>query len=42
MLDDKIDIDKQFSFRNNSDLDYSLPDPLITRLDDILHDARKK
>ena len=42
MLDDKIDIDKQFSFRNNSDLDYSLPDPLKSRLGDILHNAREK
>ena len=42
MLDDKIDIDKQFSFRNNSDLDYSLPDPLKSRLDDTLHNARGK
>ena len=41
-LDDKIDVNKQFSFRNNSDLDYSLPDSLKSRLDNILHDAREK
>ena len=41
-LDDEIDINKQFSFRNNSDLDYSLPDPLKSRLGDILHNAREK
>ena len=41
-LDDEIDIDKQFSFRNNSDLGYSLPEPLKSRLDDILHNAKEK
>ena len=41
-LDDEIDVDKQFSLRNNSDLDYSLPDPLKSRLEDILYNRREK
>ena len=41
-LNDEIDVDKQFSFRNNSDLDYSLPNPLKSRLGNILHVAREK
>ena len=39
---DEIDIDRQLSFRSDSDLDYSLLDPLKSRLDDILQDAREK
>ena len=41
-LYEEIDIDRQLSFRSNSDLDYSLLDPLKSRLDDILQDAREK
>ena len=39
---DEIDIDRQLSFRSDSDLDYSLLDPLKSRLDNILQDAREK
>ena len=43
IVDDDIDVDTQFIFKN-SDLDTSfrLPDTLKTLLDDILEDARKK
>ena len=39
-LDDEISIDTQF--RRDSDLSYTLPDPLKTKLDDILDNARDK
>ena len=39
-LDDEISIDTQFSFRKDSDSSYTLPDPLKSRLDNILDDAR--
>ena len=41
-LDDEISIDTQFSFRKDSDSSYTLPDPLKSRLDNILDDARDK
>ena len=43
-LDDEISIDTQISFRSDSDSNssYTLPDPLKSRLDNILDDARDK
>ena len=41
-LDDKINVDEQFSYRSNLDQDYTLPNPLRSRLDDMLHEAREK
>ena len=41
-LDDKINVDEQFSYRSDLDQDYTLPNPLRSRLDDILHEAREK
>ena len=41
-LDDEISIDTQFSFRKDSDSSYTLPDPLKSRLGNILDDARDK
>ena len=41
-LDDEINVDEQFSYRNDLDQDYNLPNLLKSRLDEILHDAREK
>ena len=41
-LDDEINIDEQFNDRDDVDQDYSLPNSLRSRLDDILHEAREK
>ena len=41
-LDDKINVNEQFSYRSNLDQDYTLPNPLRSRLDDMLHEAREK
>ena len=41
-LDDEINIDEQFNYRDDVDQDYSLPNSLRSRLDDILHEAREK
>ena len=36
-LDDKINVDEQFSCRSDLDQDYTLPNPLRSRLDNMLH-----
>ena len=41
-LDDQMNVDEQFSYRDNPNQDYTLPSPLKTRLDDILQEAREK
>ena len=41
-LNDEINVDEQFSYRDDLDQDYNLPNPLKSRLDEILHDAREK
>ena len=41
-LDDQMNVDEQFSYRNDPNQDYTLPSPLKTRLDDILQEAREK
>ena len=41
-LDDQMNVDEQFSYRNDPNQDYTLPSPLKTRLDDILREAREK
>ena len=41
-FDDQMNVDEQFSYRNDPDQDYSLPSPLKTRLEDLLHEAREK
>ena len=42
MLDDLMNVDEQFSYRDDANQDYTLPNPLKTRLDDILQEAREK
>ena len=37
-----MNVDEQFSYRNNPNQDYTLPSPLKTRLGNILHEAREK
>ena len=41
-LDDQMNVDEQFSYRDDPNQDYTLPSPLKTRLDDILQEAREK
>ena len=41
-LDDQINVDEQFSYRDDPNQDYTLPSPLKTRLDNILQEAREK
>ena len=41
-LDDQMNVNEQFIYRNDPDQDYGLPSPLKTRFDDILHEAREK
>ena len=41
-LDDQMNVDEQFSYRDDPNQDYTLPSPLKTRLDKILHEAREK
>ena len=41
-LDDQMNVDEQFSYRDDPNQDYTLPSPLKTRLDDILQQAREK
>ena len=40
-LDDQMNVDEQFSYRDNTNQDYSLPSPLKTRLDNILQEVRE-
>ena len=35
-LDNQMNVNEQFSFRDDPDQDYTLPSPLKTRLDNIL------
>ena len=37
-----MNVDEQFSFRDDPDQDYTLPSPLKTRLDNILQEAMEK
>ena len=41
-LGNQMNVDEQFSFRDDPDQDYTLPSPLKTRLDNILQEAREK
>ena len=41
-LDDQMNVDEQFSYRDDPNQDYTLPSPLKTRLDNILQEAREK
>ena len=41
-LDDQMNVDEQFSYRDDPNQDYTLPSPLKTRLEDILQEAREK
>ena len=40
-LDDQMNVDEQFSHRDDPNKDYTLPSPLKRRLDDILYEARE-
>ena len=41
-LDDQMNVDEQFSYRDDPNQYYALPSPLKTRLDSILQEAREK
>ena len=41
-LNDQINVDEQFSYRDDPHQDYTLPSLLKTRLDDILQEAREE
>ena len=41
-LDDQMNVDEQFSYRDDPNQDYTLPSPLKTRFDDIFQEAREK
>ena len=41
-LDDQMNVDEQFNYRDDPNQDYTLPSPLKTRLNDILQEAREK
>ena len=41
-LDNQMNVDEQFSFRDDPDQDYTLPSPLKTRLDNILQETMEK
>ena len=41
-LDDEIDVDNQFNFRTDSDISYTLPNALKSKVENMLEDARDK